>query len=321
MKKGTKLWLITASVLTFVGCAIFAGVMSLSGWDFTALSTVKYETNEYAIDEKFEGICIITDTADIIFNPSDSDAVKIICYEAENDSHSVTVKDGTLTVEPENNRKWYDYIGINFGSPTITVYLPGGEYGELLLKTSTGNTEISKEFKFESIDITGSTGEIKNYASAKTDIKIKTSTGGINVDKISAKSLDMSVSTGKIFAFNVDCSEDINVSVSTGQCHLTNAKCENLTSRGNTGALYLEHVIAKEKLDIIRSTGDVKFTGCDAWEVKITTDTGDVTGSFLTDKVFFTETDTGKISVPKSTSGGKCEIATDTGDIVVDIGN
>ena len=50
------------------------------------------------------------------------------------------------------------------------------------------------------------------------------------------------------------------------------------------------------------------------------THTGDVSGNLLSDKVFITETDTGRIDVPKTTTGGKCEIKTDTGDIRISIG-
>ena len=77
----------------------------------------------------------------------------------------------------------------------------------------------------------------------------------------------------------------------------------------------MESVTATEKLWIKRSTGDLKFDGCDASEIFVKTDTGDVTGNFLTDKVFLVQTDTGDVTVPKSVSGGKCEITTDTGDI------
>ncbi len=52
-----------------------------------------------------------------------------------------------------------------------------------------------------------------------------------------------------------------------------------------------------------------------AGEIFVETDTGDVTGSLLTDKVFITQTDTGSIDVSKIADGGKCEISTDTGDI------
>ena len=79
----------------------------------------------------------------------------------------------------------------------------------------------------------------------------------------------------------------------------------------------MKNVIATEKFSIKRSTGDVKFDSCDAAEIFVETDTGDVNGSLLTNKVFITKTDTGRINVPNSITGGKCEIITNTGDIKI----
>ena len=57
----------------------------------------------------------------------------------------------------------------------------------------------------------------------------------------------------------------------------------------------------------------------EARTISIKTDTGDVTGTLLSEKEFITDSDTGNIDVPKTTTGGKCEITTDTGDIKIDI--
>ena len=59
------------------------------------------------------------------------------------------------------------------------------------------------------------------------------------------------------------------------------------------------------------------FKNCDAAELFVESDTGDVKGSLLTDKVFITESDTGRVNVPKTVTGGKCEIITNTGDIEI----
>ena len=67
MSKKTKIWLITASCIAIVGLIIFAGVMTAMNWDFTKLSTVKYETNTHEITEEFKGIKVDTNTADIIW--------------------------------------------------------------------------------------------------------------------------------------------------------------------------------------------------------------------------------------------------------------
>ena len=75
-----------------------------------------------------------------------------------------------------------------------------------------------------------------------------------------------------------------------------------------------------EEFQIYNNTGAVTLKKCDAKDVYITTKTGSVTGSFLTDKVIFAKSNTGKIEIPQLTSGGKCEITTDTGDIKITIG-
>ncbi len=319
MSKTVRIWLIIAASLVLVGCIIFGGVMTMLKWDFTKLSTVKYETNDYKIDEDYVNISIITDTADIVFIPSENNESSVVCYEHKNAKHSVTVNDGTLVIKLVDTRKWYEHIGINFGTQKMTVYIPQGEYGALSVKSSTGDVEIPKNFKFESIDISESTGNVTNYASTSEFIKIKTSTGNIRIENSSANNLELSVSTGHVTVSDVTCKGDVKVTVSTGKTNLTNIKCKNVISSGSTGDISLKNVNATEKFTIKRSTGDVRFDGSDAAWLFVHTDTGDVTGNLLTDKIFIVETDTGRINVPKTTSGGKCEITTDTGDIIITI--
>ena len=319
MNKTTKIWLVIAAFLVLVGCIIFGGVMTILKWDFTKLSTFEYETNDYKIDEDYTNILIVTDTADVVFVPCENSKSSVVCYEQKKAKHLVTVNDGTLVIEVVDTRKWYEHIGVNFSTPKMTVYIPQGDYGTLSVKSSTGDVEIPKDFNFESIDILGSTGNVKNYACTSGVIKIKTSTGNIYLENASANTLDLSVSTGKIEVFNVFCEDDMNINVSTGKTKLNNIECKNFTSSGNTGDIYLNNVIAAEKMSIKRSTGDIRFDGSDATEIFVETDTGDVTGTLISEKVFIARTDTGRINVPKTTHGGKCEINTDTGDIRLEI--
>lgn len=322
MRTRTKVWLIIAASFMLIGSILFAGVMTTLGWDFMKLSTVTYETNTYKISEAFDGISINTDTADIVFVLSNNGNCTVECHEEANAKHSVTVEDGTLTVELIDERSVYDFIGhigLNFGSPKITVYLPKTEYTNLLINGNTGDVEAPDDFLFKDADISLSTGDAEFFASASERIKIKTSTGDICVENISAGSLDLTVSTGKVTVSGVTCKGDITVGVSTGKTDLAAVQCKNLISSGNTGDISLDNVIATEKFSIKRTTGNVKFNGCDAAEIDAEVDTGSVTGSLLTDKVFITQTDTGSVNVPKTATGGRCEITTDTGDIKITI--
>lgn len=317
MSKGVKIWLIVAASLVLIGAIIFVGVMGVLEWNFSSLSTTKYVTNEYEISDSYKNIKVVTNTADITFIPSEN--TKIICYEQANVKHSVSVKDNTLYIEVNDMRKWYEHIGIYWKTQKITVYIPACEYGTLTVKGDTGDTQIPKGFKFESIDISQSTGDVNCLASANGDVKIKTSTGAIKVENITAGLLDLNVSTGDVLTSDIECAGDVLLSTSTGKAIIQNIRCNDIISTGDTGDITLNNVIAAEKFSVERSTGDVKLDGCDASELIIKTDTGDVKGILLSDKIFLTESDTGSIKVPETTSGGKCKITTDTGDIKIEI--
>lgn len=317
MKKSTTLWLIIAAALVLAGSIVFTGVMMMLNWDFSQLSTVKYQTTEYTISEDFKNIAINIDTADIAFVAAEK--ATVICHEQKNATHRVTVENGSLVVKSTDERKWYEHIGIGFETPKITVYLPQGAYDALTVSSSTGNVDIPADFSFRRIHITESTGRVTCLASATEAVTIKATTGDIRVEDIATGQLDLTVSTGKVTVSGVDCSGDAVVSVSTGDANLSDLSCKNFISSGNTGDIDLKNVIATETFSITRSTGDVKFDGCDAGEITVTTDTGSVKGSLLSGKIFITHTDTGSVHVPDSVTGGKCQITTDTGNIKITI--
>jgi len=314
-----KIWLVIGAILLVLGSTVFAVVMTVNRWDFTKLNTVNYETNTYSLSEAVRNISVKTDTADIVFVPSDDGTCQVVCYEAENVKHSVAVRDGTLIIDVVDERKWYEYIGIAIGAPKVSVYLPEGEYGVLSLRERTGDVEVPNAFHFESIDIALSTGDVELCASASDRIKIKTSTGDIRLANVQAENIELSASTGDVTVSGAVCRGDVKINVSTGETYLSDVTCRSVISDGNTGSIILKNVIAAGKFLIERSTGDVTFEKCDAGELSVETDTGDVKGTLLTDKIFFVESDTGFVSVPKTSSGGRCEIETDTGNINIKI--
>jgi len=286
------------------------------------LSTVHYETNIHEIDEAFDSISIHTDTADIAFALSGDGKCRVECIEEERAKHFVNVEDGRLTVELIDERTVKDfigYVGLNFGTPKITVYLPEREYASLFICEDTGDIDMPENFTFKDVDISSGTGCVDFRASASEMIKIKTSTGDIRVENITVGALDLSVSTGKVTVSGLECRGDVALSVSTGKAYLNGITCKSLISRGSTGDISLNSLIAAEKISIERSTGNVQINGSDAAEIYVKTDTGDVKGTILSDKIFSASSDTGRIKVPKTTRGGVCEITTDTGDIDLSI--
>ncbi len=300
MGKAMKIWLIIATILIVLGGILFVIGMTGKKWDFSKLSTEKYETNFSLVSEEFKHISIKVETADISLVPVEDNICKVVFYEHEKVKHLATVNDETLTISVVDQRQWYDYIGISVSSPKIIIYLPEKDYASLNIKGTTGNVEILNDIRTENVDIS-------------------ISTGSITLQNLIVDNMNLSVSTGDIKVSSVECEEEVKLKGETGKTTLSGIKCGSLYSKASTGKIILSNVMVTDVFSVERSTGDVKFEGCDAGEIQIKTSTGKVAGSLLSEKIFFAQTSTGKINVPKTTTGGKCEINTSTGDIKVEI--
>ena len=299
MTKLAKIWALVGTSLFIIGALIFCCAMAANGWDFDKLSTVNYETVTHKITEPFSEITIKTDTADIEFFESKDGTCNVVCYDRTREKHVVSVQDGgMLNITLQNDKKWYDNIGIGFGSSKIKIYMPKGEYVTLNIQSSTSDVEIPQEFTFVETDITLSTGDVE-YSASTRDLKITTSTGDIDIENIKCETLDLKVTTG--------------------ETHLENVEGKYIQSLGSTGDITLVDTVAEKQLFIKRSTGDVILTRSDGAEIYIKTDTGDVTGTVLEDRYFDVVTGTGDVRVPKEANGGNCKIITTTGDVLIDI--
>ena len=278
MSKGAKLGLILSLSFLLAAIILFVGGMSMLDWDFGKLSTNPPVTNTYLFDEPVRDISVIADTADIKIAPSSDGKIQVVCQEREHVRYAVSVDDGTLEIQMQDTRKWYQQITSFVNYTKVTVYLPEGTYGALSIHGTTGNIHLSGGYTFGDVDVTVSTGDIM-------------------MARISAK--------------------DLNLSASTGKVTLEALQCRNLNSESSTGKTMLSQVFVAEKLQLHSDTGNIVLDHCDAAEIWIETDTGNVTGSMLTEKVFQVKTETGRIDVPDTITGGRCKISTDTGNILI----
>ena len=321
MKTVTKILLVAAALLVLAGALLFTAVMAKNNWNFAALSTDDYVTNSYPVPKDIQSISIRTDTENIVFLPSDAKGCRVEITEKKEEPHWVAVEDGTLRIEEPEKEDWSFSLSLPLAEPKIAVYLPKGEYADLFIEESTGKIDIPEDFRFDSISLTASTGDVSCRASAGGAISIKTSTGDICVENLTAEGLRLTVTTGRVEVRSVSCEGTVEVLVSTGKTELVYVSCGSLTSPGSTGDITMKNVTAAGTVSVERSTGDVRFEACDAAELEIETDTGDVKGSLLTEKVFIVRSDTGRIKVPESITGGKCKVTTDTGAIEITVAN
>ena len=316
MKKG---WMIVAAILVLVGLGVCLGGLALLGFDLKKLDTRQLETNTYAVSETFDSINIHAETDKITFLPAEGKACRVECRESKKLTHEIGVEGGTLTVKTVDKQTWFSQIGFHVDSPSITVYLPEKDYRDLAIETDTGDIKIPEDFTFKTVQIKGDTSDVSCKASGADRMEIALSTGDIDLAGIETKALSLTVSTGRVSVESTACKGDVAIHVSTGKVKLDGLTCKNLSTDGSTGDVTLKDTVASGAFRIQRSTGDVKFDSADAAEIYVQTSTGDVTGTLRTEKVFITASDTGKVNVPKTITGGRCEITTDTGNIEIEV--
>ena len=320
MKKSTIVLLIIAVSLLVGGMLLcLVGMMiSAKGFDFEkgwiALGNKHMVTNEYTISDDFSRIDAVVTTADVEILPSTDDVTRVVCREDAREIHKVFVEDGTLKIRVEE-KPWYQKINLfSWGERKLTVYLATTEYEGLSVKTNTGDVSVGSAISLASTDLCTDTGEIDFAATVAGKLSIKVDTGDISVTSQMLGSAEITATTGDVSISGITSGE-IKIRTSTGEIEAKTVSCQSFGAKSSTGEHEYERLTVAGTLTLESSTGDISMENCDASEVKITTDTGDVEGHFLSPKVFYAKTDTGKVQVPKSTSGGLCEITTDTGNI------
>ncbi len=243
---------------TIIWIAITFCLLSVASVILYSLSiTVKLETNEYEIKETFKDIKILTATADIDFVLSENLNTLIICEEHKNIKHSVNIKDNTLLIEVDDNRKWYEHIGIS--TSKITVYLPKSEYGELIMESDTGNVHI-KNINANKLDLSTSTGNLKIVNTKCKNLFSESDTGNILLENvIASEKFKIETDTGDVKFKDSDAS-DIFVKTDTGNVTGNLLTDKVIFAESDTGNIDVPKIITDEKCEIITDTGNIKIT-------------------------------------------------------------
>lgn len=317
MKRRTKVACIVAAAITGVGlCLCFLGLLA-GGHSFSSLFSQTFSPKTILVDQDFSNIRLETDIADVHFYLTDDDVCTIACQEDPFLPFTAAVENGTLTIEEHDNRKWFHHIGVHWRSPSMDVYLPKAAYGTLVLDGSTGDLQVPEGFSFESVQIEATTGDTTFRAQVAQTLSVHCNTGSITLSEISAKSLDLKASTGDIRIQSAQVQDILQISTDTGDIHLSDVSCKSVQVKSSTGDQTYTQFTATGDARMESDTGDIDLLRFDAAAISIKTDTGDVCGTLLSEKIFFTETDTGDVDVPNSLQGGSCEITTDTGDVEI----
>ena len=314
MKKGIIALIAVGSTLLVAGTALF-----ISGLVIEKMNKEPV-VNTYDIREDVNKINIDISTANVEFKVSEDGTSKVICNETNKEVHNVSVANNTLSITYQDNLAWYErWFNIIPYKMSVEIYLPSGNYESVVVRNSTGDITINKEYSFSDVDLKVSTGTIYVYSDATNTLKVESTTGDIHINEVNTKELELKASTGDVNLTKVVATGDIAINTSTGKINVLEVSANNIKTSCSTGKVKLDKSYSTGHLGITTSTGDVAILDSDADTVDISTSTGDVNATFTSDKIVFAETKTGNVDVPHLTSGGLCSIKTTTGDITVKI--
>ena len=329
---------IIAILLIVAGIAISCAALVMTDFSFDSFATETFEETTHTVDGDFVHILIAAEEHDINVLPSADGECKIVCDESKVQKLEYGLDGDALVIKVVDGREWYEHIGIFSEGAELTLYLPEKSYTSLTAATDTGDITVSEELTFIRSSVATLTGGINFRAKVADSLDLAASTGNITATEQTLISLGATTSTGRIVLENVKAIGRITLETNTGRTELHSVEAGGITSKGTTGDILLKNVYVENDVNIKRSTGDVtltsviagafeietstgdvKLNSSDAENIRIETDTGKVEGTLLTEKIFVTDSSTGNIRVPSTTSGGTCKIRTSTGDIIITI--
>lgn len=148
---------------------------------------------------------------------------------------------------------------------------------------------------------------------------LETTSGEIRVRTVTLDSLTAQTGSGDIHMESVTVTEAADLETTSGEIALLYTTCGTLTAETGSGDVELADSTVATHLQAKTVSGDIRFARADAATLNLKTTSGSVSGSLLTPKIFYTDTTSGSVDVPKSTEGGLCEIQTTSGSIRITI--
>lgn len=211
----------------------------------------------YEVQDAFTNINIDVPTSDIEFVISEDATVKVEVTETSDKYHTVEVINDELIVRCVDARNFFEKHFNPDKKYNVTIYMPASEYGNLTVKSSVGNVNVSKRL----------------------------TSNGFTFNKI-----DINLGVGDIKLTNTIADDTITLSTSIGDTALENIKCKNLNVTLSTGDIKLIDTIADDTIALSASVGDIFINDSDAGTINIKTSVGDVIGTLLTSKIVSFET-------------------------------
>lgn len=320
MKNTKKTAMHIAGALITVGLLLSLAAFAAMQFDFRRLGATSSEEQSYTIKESFRNISIEGDACDIYLLLAEDRACRIECTESSRVFYKIDVEGDTLTIERVDKRRWYEHIGFTWEETEVKVFLPQQEYEALYAKTLSGDIEIPESLCFIRAEVNTASGEVSFSAAVEEELTVKTVSGDIYAGNTAPERLRLQSTSGEVRVDTIKRKTELNVQTTSGDIALRDITCRNVNAGSTSGEIYLSKLYASEEIRLETVSGDIALRYCDGASLSIKSTSGEVSGRLATEKIFITDTVSGKVDVPETDSGGICEVKTTSGDIEFTVG-
>jgi hypothetical protein len=245
---------------TLVAVGLFMGIDIDGLQNYLSDNESFGEQIEYITETEIQEINFDLDTRDVVFYLTDEDHIRILYYEKDSDTWTISESSGVFYVDQdEKPRAWFFF---RFPARTyrqVEVHVPKDLSLDLKIKTKTGTIKV--EFT-----------EFQNYGV----VSLESNTGSIHASKINATRLNAKTDTGSVNLTNVDVEQAVTINSSTGSVNAKFVNADQLTMRTSTGSAKLEDSIIVNQAKLTVSTGSIQVSRSTASNFELISSTGDI---------------------------------------------
>ena len=257
---------VLGAIMLVAGIVLGAVGFASVGFDPGKLSgSVAFEQKQYVVgSDKVKAIKVADVNNSIEFTRSADRNITITYYESERDRYEVGVgADGRLSMRYYDNRRWYEYIGINWAHQDthVTVALPADYVSDLEITTVNGTVNVEDQMagtlraattngniRLNKVNATGEAyvstvnGQVSLSDLAAGSVVARCMNGRVQVDGVSVNtSIDLSTTNGSISGTLQGSAQDYTVSAGTvnGSSNLSNASggAKTLSAHTTNGSI------------------------------------------------------------------------------------
>ena len=299
--------LIIAVILILGGLIMSFAALASTGFDWRRISQ-DGDTEQKRFDTEASGIreIIVRErNREIILEPSVDGKIHIIYFESEKETYRIRTDDGKLTIEVEDRRRWFDFIGIHIETQSTTIQIPAEFSGDVDLDTKNGDVDVSD-------------------LAVKGKVKLSTSNGGILAEGLTVGGdFDADTSNGRISADNVTVGGGFDASTKNGQIELAGVIIEGEAYAKSSNSSITVKDVAARVLTLDTSNGSIRLSGVDVAEkLDCHSSNGSIRGTVKgrdSDFRITSKTSNGRNNLPASYGSGPKEMLIKSSNGSIDI--